>query len=603
MRKTQWQLLNEFSESAIQKIVKKFSNESDEQTIRSYLKNFEKYKNGIQKKDPFQYTSFMEFEQAVDAAKGKSEFKKRNLADKGKPKEFVNKQEESSEAIADDEDVTIFKGDEEHKCVKYGKGYSFCISRPLGGNMFGSYRLQKASTFYFVFFKKVPKSDPKHIMVLDRTDNGWEWTFADNDTVQIPGGFGEVVKNFPVLEKYKKLFENIPLSDKEREILEIIKRFNKKQSLEIFQNVDYETKVQLIKSGIKLNDDIFKTLDKNLRNDYISVGGNVTTYQADNLSDSEISRYRNVRKLTIPQLLEAKIYRPSKLDIGLSDSVDVTINNGQLSVKYEDLKGSKVQKDYDTNGNMIHMYSRGREMWKDYDENNNLIHYKDSSGYDEYWKEYDENNNLIHYKDSSGNEWWKEYDENNNLIYYKDSSGYELWKEYDENNKMIHYKDSSGYEWYDENGNKIPNPNLKNESLNNNMITQRDLLTEGFWKALGKGIAKTADYVVPELTRPIRSTVDAVKDIGSSIKQGWTGEQPTRSSSSRSQDPRSSSSQSQAPYQYGGKYYSPDYSKQAVKKGSDWEIPGYQVDDSNSRISNSQIIIIVDQNGVVKNVR
>ena len=80
-------------------------------------------------------------------------------------------------------------------------------------------------------------------------------------------------------------------------------------------------------------------------------------------------------------------------------------------------------------------------------------------------------------------------------------------------------------------------------------ILQKDLLSEGFWKAFGKGIAKTADYVVPELTKPIHSTVDAIKDIGSSIKQGWSGEK-SKSSKKLTQ---SASSQAQEPYQYRGK--------------------------------------------------
>lgn len=189
-------------------------------------------------------------------------------------------------------------------------------------------------------------------------------------------------------------------------------------------------------------------------------------------------------------------------------------------------------------------------------------------------------------------------------------------------------------------------------------ILQKDLLSEGFWSTLGKGamaatkgIAKTLDYVAPELTNPIHGLEKGLRDIGSSIKQGWQGEQGTikknledqgykvgnmkkigdnwnvnvqeitydnsgneilgpnkvkvvnPEKTIRTSSQTQSQSQSQAPYQYRGKYYAPDYSKQAVQRGSDWEIPGYQVDANNSRVSNSQNIIIVDQNGIVKNIR
>jgi YD repeat-containing protein len=269
---------------------------------------------------------------------------------------------------------------------------------------------------------------------------------------------------------------------------------------------------------------------------------------------------------------------------------------------------------------------------------------------------YDENNNRIHYKDSYGKEYWAEYDENNNIIHSKDSNGDEYWVEYDENNNMIHSKYSNGDEyWFDSNEKIIPNPNLKSESLNINIrkYTQLDLLDEGFWKALGKGIAATARATVPELTNPIDKTVNTVKGIGNAIKQGWQGEQGTikknledqgykvgemtkvgknwkvkvqemtidpatgneiptgpeifkivtPEKTIRTQPQAGSRTSPQALYQYGGKYYAPDLSKAPVPRGSGWEIPGYQVDANNSRISNRQNIIIVDRNHVVSNVR
>ena len=140
-------LILEFSESAILKIIKKFSNDASEQEIRREIGDFEKYKGGIQKKDPFQYKTWIEFTEAIHAAKGKAEFKK------GAPKEDVTANQD--DIIADDENVTIYKTDSEDKCVLYGKGYSFCISRAGGGNMYGNYRLSKDSTFYFIYFNLI----------------------------------------------------------------------------------------------------------------------------------------------------------------------------------------------------------------------------------------------------------------------------------------------------------------------------------------------------------------------------------------------------------------------------------------------------------------
>ena len=482
-RLAQLELLREFSESAIRKVINKFLNDASESEIRQELKDFEKYKNGIQLKDPFQYKSWLEFTQAIHGAKGKSEFKKRNIEDKSKPKTFVNKSEELSDAIVDDENVTIFKGDSEHKCVKYGKGYSFCISRPGGGNMFSSYRLSKSSTFYFIYFKNVPKSNPKHIMVLDKTKDGWEWTFGDNNTRQIVGGFDVVVQKFPVLKKYEYIFENNPLSDKEKNNIKHLKNFKSHQDLKTFNDFDYELKNLIVKSGITLNDDIFKSLDKNLRNEYVSIGTNLTKYQAGNLNDSEIKRYRNVRKLTIDQYIDIDKYKPSILDKDLNDKVRI-------------------------------------------DENGIKTHYKDSRG-NEWLYEYDVNGNVI-YRKSGGFECWKEYDENGNVTHHKDSNGYEEWTEYDENGNVTHYKDSDGHE-------SGVSKNIKKESTHIKRLTQLEIISEGFWdgfkpqnwgKVARGGLKVAGDVlrtVAPELTDPIDKLDNKLHGYKNSFKRGYGG--------------------------------------------------------------------------------
>ena len=134
------------------------------------------------------------------------------------------------------------------------------------------------------------------------------------------------------------------------------------------------------------------------------------------------------------------------------------------------------------NGNSIYFkYIQGEERWIERDPNENIIHNKHFWGYE---TKYDSNGNPIYEKDSKGNEKWWEYDSNGKriyiklldgseiyynsngkIIYEKDSKGNETWREYDSNGKMIYVKDYGGERWWDSNGNKIPNPNLKTESF------------------------------------------------------------------------------------------------------------------------------------------
>ena len=296
-------LMLEFSEGAIRKIIQKFQNDASEQEIRREVADFEKYKNALQKKDPFQYKSWIEFTEAIHAAKGKSEFKKK----KAPTQEITANQED---IIADDENVTIYRGDSQDKCVMYGKGYTFCISRPGGGNMFMSYRFNDMSTFYFIYFKKKPKTALDHIMVLDHNRRGYEWTFADNDTKSVKGGWNEIVRKYPELKKYEKLLVNKELDNVEKDFLE--RKRNFKEQLPSYAddpNVDFDKAVELWnkfshreKAGIlgdyymdTLHDVIWKQLDSGLRNEYLSNAPDLTDYQIDDLKPNEILRYKKVR--------------------------------------------------------------------------------------------------------------------------------------------------------------------------------------------------------------------------------------------------------------------------------------------------------------------
>jgi hypothetical protein len=296
-------LMLEFSEGAIRNIVKKFQNDATEQEIRRELQDFEKYKNALQKKDPFQYKSWIEFTEAIHAAKGKAEFKKK----KAPTKDVVANQED---IVADDENVTIYRGDSQDKCVLYGKGYSFCISRTGGGNMFSNYRFNDLATFYFIYFKKKPKTATDHIMVLDRNRRGYDWTFADNNTKEVEGGWNEIVRKYPELTKYEKLLVNKELDNVEKDFLE--RKRNFKKQLPSYTNdpdVDFDKAVLLWnkfshkeKAAVlsdyyddTLHDVIWKQLDSGLRNEYININPNLSDYQMDDLKPNEILRYKKVR--------------------------------------------------------------------------------------------------------------------------------------------------------------------------------------------------------------------------------------------------------------------------------------------------------------------
>lgn len=264
---------------------------------RTLIDDYKAYQKFFQAKPLDQFSSYLDWTEKVHAKRDESEYQSRHK----EVKEIDISNEDKENVLANDEDVLILKGDDEHKCVRYGKGYSFCISRGGGGNMYGNYRLDKGSTFYFIYFKKVPKTDERHIMVLDRTKNGWEWTFGNNETRRVQGEWNEILASFPVLAKYKNKFVNKPLSKEEEGYQKKLKEFVATPNSEKFKEFSYKEKADVLKFGVLLPLDLFESLDKYLRNEWVSVGPKMSNNIYNLLNDKEKERFIIVRKQQLTQ--------------------------------------------------------------------------------------------------------------------------------------------------------------------------------------------------------------------------------------------------------------------------------------------------------------
>lgn len=291
-------------------------------TLKSDYQNYQKF---FASTPLNQFKSYVDWTEKVHGKRDEAAYQTRhkNIDDielEGQDKENI---------IENNDEILILKGDDEHKCVKYGRGYSFCISRPGGGNMYGVYRSRTASTFYFIFFKQVPKDNPKHIMVLDRTQHGWAWTFADNNTKQIKGGWNELVKHFPTLAKYKNKFVNKPMTPAESEFYIKSYDFSDRPTLEQFNTFNYQEKAHVLKHGMSLPMDVFDSLDKYLRNEWVSVGPKISQDIFDKLTPVERERCLKVRKQIIPHE-------------GMECSVDRMIVESDLAFKQELMQSSKA---------------------------------------------------------------------------------------------------------------------------------------------------------------------------------------------------------------------------------------------------------------------
>lgn len=151
-------MLNEYGQSLIQTLIQKFKQEEPTLTIpiiKNYIDRFDRIKNNLQEKDITKY-SWKELENTVDGHQPKQRIKA------GKLDSTVS----DANLLYNQNGVRIYLGKNKKSCIRYGNGYSFCISARGENNMYAQYRIRQKGTPYFIFNDKLPTDDNRHLMVL-----------------------------------------------------------------------------------------------------------------------------------------------------------------------------------------------------------------------------------------------------------------------------------------------------------------------------------------------------------------------------------------------------------------------------------------------------
>lgn len=226
-------LIVELSDSALNKAIEKFSNETrvNPNIIRSYIMRFERIKNTLEKKDVFQYT-WSELETVVDSNVDKNAT--RVKAGKVDLTDISN-----SELVYNGKQgVKVFVGTTRESCVKYGNGYSFCISArgdddgQFTDTMYHEYRIDNQGTPYFVY--NIFRSsdivdnkfvDPNHLIVIivyknseDSDQLRYTVTTANNDDDENYNTFLEIERKFTELSGLGSLFKPVDITPREKEL-------------------------------------------------------------------------------------------------------------------------------------------------------------------------------------------------------------------------------------------------------------------------------------------------------------------------------------------------------------------------------------------------
>lgn len=245
------------SDAAIAHYIERFKEIRDRRDFERLAKKYFPHINNV--KDVTQYKKFKDLEKIVDAFP--EPFKKNDVTLDG------------ADAIYNNNGLEIYRATDKKACIKYGSGYSWCISTKSGGNLFNTYRHQdQERMFYFVFDRKLPTSNPNHAIVVHVYKNGkYGFSNANNKGDIDNISWNKVVSIKPQLKNLKKYFKYIPLTDEERTIY---KKVTPKVGMGVKDLMvyfgDYNTVEQYIEYGHQLTGEQFSNLSDELQEAYFS---------------------------------------------------------------------------------------------------------------------------------------------------------------------------------------------------------------------------------------------------------------------------------------------------------------------------------------------
>jgi cytidyltransferase-like protein len=232
--------LKEYSDKIINQLVDKFKQEKPNlgvDIIKAYINRFSQIKNNprVTEKDITKY-NWKDLETTVDANQPKR-IKAGKIND-GEPSKDAN-------LVYNQNGLRIYVGKTKNACIKYGNGYSFCISARGDDNMYYDYRYEQQGTPYFVFNDEKSSEqdkngdfiDPTHLLVVfvhehpeladddddDETryirysnEPSYTVTTADNPGESNYSNFQSIESVYPELKGLEDIFKPVEVDPKEK---------------------------------------------------------------------------------------------------------------------------------------------------------------------------------------------------------------------------------------------------------------------------------------------------------------------------------------------------------------------------------------------------
>ena len=248
-------VLNELTDKVKQQQFERLKNETEnsgtnvpDEKIRMYIDLWDEYSQGFPSQ--FKDITKLSLDQIIRLTRD-ADFKKYI---RGKQSRFFTDQDPNPDldTLYNKNNLTIMKGDLREKCITYGQGYSWCISRKDAQNMFYSYRMRmNEPMFYFVFDKDRPKTDIWHAVVIYINNQGIFNVATANNPGDVEMTWDQITQKQPKLNGLQNLFKHKPLSSDERSDYD---KYKNSVTYETYNNFSLEEKYKYFNFGNVLTD-------------------------------------------------------------------------------------------------------------------------------------------------------------------------------------------------------------------------------------------------------------------------------------------------------------------------------------------------------------
>jgi hypothetical protein len=264
-----------------------------------------------------------------------------------------------TDILYEDNEIIILNTDSKAKCVIYGQGESWCITKPEL-NYYNTYRFSYGATPYFVLQKNVEGNE--HKFVIMNYGNG-DYAIADrSNSGDRSGGkansmsWGKIEMALPNLKGKEEYFKYREISDEEKKYEDLINYTKGYKGNNLIGFIEHKIKGLIINgSEVTVNDFL---------RDYVASNGTITYAQLttmdktalDTLTEAGffIRHYRD-NLLKLKDILSPKqILRNIRLKI----QNNITLSGDEIRVSPEDIQLLAVKRE----GNVIQYIDNPSEL-------------------------------------------------------------------------------------------------------------------------------------------------------------------------------------------------------------------------------------------------